>query len=414
MSGDGDEARDTGAQRDRALGSTTSDTPSGPGVGGATERSADYTPRHGDTGEIDVTTLRRALAEAVARDGHRRPGGAGPLADLKDAVTLRAALLVIAVLGLGVGFILSYVGALHHQSPRNLPVDVVAPAQIQAQTVNALNALSGQPLSPRLIDSAAAAQRRVADRTSMGAFVISASGTADTLYVASAAGPSLSSALTRIFDAVDAGSGRTVHVVDLVPLAAGDADGLAAFYSVIGWTVTGYLVASILGVSAGTRPATPLRAAIRLVVLALCAVAAGVVGAWIVQHILGALPGPYWPLVLVGALLVFAAGAVTVALQIAFGVVGIGVAVLLFVILGNPSAGGAYARPLLPPFWRAIGAVLTPGAGTDAARSIAYFGGARTGGPLVVLGVYCVVGLIAALLLAAVIRPRPTGDQVAA
>lgn len=413
MSGDDDEAQGGGAGQDRLDGSRVSDTSSGSGEGAPTQRAASYTPRHGDTGEIDVTALRRALAEAVARDDHRGPGG-GLLADLKDAVRLRAALLVIAVLGLGIGFILSYVGALHHQSPRNLPVDVVAPAQIQMQAITGLDSLPGQPLSPRLVDSAATAQRRVADRTSTGALVVNPTGTVDTLYVASAAGPSISSALTEIFGAVDANSGRTVHVVDLVPLAAGDADGLAAFYSVIGWTVTGYLIASILGVSAGSRPSTPLRAVIRLIVLALCAVVAGVAGAWIVQHILGALPGPYWPLVLVGALLVFAAGAVTIALQIAFGVIGIGIAVLLFVILGNPSAGGAYARALLPPFWRSIGAFLTPGAGTDAARSIAYFGGAHTGLPLAVLGVYCVVGLIAALLLAAVIRPRAADAQITA
>jgi hypothetical protein len=417
MSSDDSEARGGGAERNQVNGPTASET--FPDDDGATEDEAEaaagYTPRHGDTGEIDVSALRRALAEAVARDhGRRSDKGRGLVADLKDAVTVRAALLVIAVLGLGIGFIVSYVGGLHHPTPRNLPVDVVAPAQIQAQTITGLDALSGQPLSPRLVGSVATAQSRVADRTSMGAFVIDPAGSTDTLYVASAAGPSLSSALTQIFNSVDAAQHRSVHVVDLVPVAAGDSGGLAAFYMAVGWTVTGYLIASILGVSAGSRPATPLRAVIRLAVLVLCAFAAGVIGTWIVQHLLGALPGPFWPMVLVGGLLVFAAGALTVALQIAFGVVGIGVAVLLFVILGNPSAGGAYARALLPPFWRSIGALLPPGAGTDAARAVAYFGGKHTGAPLVVLGVYCAVGLIAALMLATVIRPRPaTGSPTA-
>jgi len=146
---------------------------------------------------------------------------------------------------------------------------------------------------------------------------------------------------------------------------------------------------------------------VRLVTLALCAAAAGIGGAWLVQHVLGALPGAFWPLAGAGALLVFGAGALTMALEIAFGVAGIGVAVLLFVILGNPSAGGAYARALIPPFWRAIGAFLPPGAGTDAARSIAYFDGAHTAQPLYVLGCYAVVGLLASLGLAVLVRPRP-------
>jgi hypothetical protein len=99
------------------------------------------------------------------------------------------------------------------------------------------------------------------------------------------------------------------------------------------------------------------------------------------------------------------------ALQVALGVLGIGVAVLLFVILGNPSAGGAYARALIPPFWRAIGAFFPPGAGTDATRSVAYFGGANTAEPLFILGAYCVIGLLATLGLASVLRPKPATAQ---
>ena len=58
------------------------------------------------------------------------------------------------------------------------------------------------------------------------------------------------------------------------------------------------------------------------------------------------------------------------------GLVGIGLAILVFVVLGNPSAGGAYPAQLLPPFWSAIGPWLPPGAATGAIRGIVYFGGA--------------------------------------
>lgn len=344
-----------------------------------------------------------------SESAHDRSGGV--LADVKDAVTIRSALLVIAVLALGVGFILSYVGALHEPDAKNLPVDVVAPAEIQGPVLSGFNALPGRPLNPSLVADARTARARVADRSTMGGLVVTANSTTDTLYVASAAGPSLSSAITRIVVAAEGRRQRSVRVVDVVPVSTRDSGGLSSFYMAIGWTVAGYLIASILGISSGSRPATPARAAIRLIVLALCAFAAAIVGTWLVQHILGALPGAYWPTVAVGTLLVFGAGAVTVALQIAFGVVGIGVAVLLFVILGNPSAGGAYARPLIPQFWRAIGAFLPPGAGTDATRSIAYFGGQHTAQPLLILGGYALVGLLGGLLLALFLRPK---DRAAA
>jgi hypothetical protein len=331
---------------------------------------------------------------------------------IRGAVTPRAALLVIATLGLGLGFIASYVGGLHHPVPKNLPFDVVAPAAVQGEAVAGLGALPGQPLSPRLIADEATARARVADRTSAGALVVDPTAGADTLYVASAASPSLANAVTRVVQSAEAAQQRTVTVRDVVPVAAEDSGGLSSFYLAVGWTVAGYLIASILGISAGSRPATPSRAVVRLVALALAGLAAGLGGAWLVQHVLGALPGPFWSLALTGALVVFGAGALTMALQIAVGVVGIGVAVLLFVILGNPSAGGAYARAMLPPFWRAIGAFLPPGAGTDAARSIAYFGAARTAQPLFILGAYAVVGLLGTYGLAVLLRPKPASAPV--
>ena len=97
------------------------------------------------------------------------------------------------------------------------------------------------------------------------------------------------------------------------------------------------------------------------------------------------------------ALVVFAVGAITMALQVWTGLIGIGLAILLFVVLGNPSAGGAYPAPLLPPFWAAIGPWLPPGAATDAVRGIVYFGGAGAGVAALVLVAYGVVGLVATL-----------------
>jgi hypothetical protein len=96
-------------------------------------------------------------------------------------------------------------------------------------------------------------------------------------------------------------------------------------------------------------------------------------------------------------LLVFGVGAFTMAIQALSGVVGVGIAVLLFVILGNPSAGGAYQSWLIPPFWREIGPWLPPGAGTSAIRGIVYFGNAQITTPILVMIGYAAAG--AAVLL---------------
>ncbi|MGW1950821.1 DUF3533 domain-containing protein, partial [Streptomyces sp. NPDC001940] len=97
------------------------------------------------------------------------------------------------------------------------------------------------------------------------------------------------------------------------------------------------------------------------------------------------------------------------ALQGLFGIIGIGLAILLIVILGNPSAGGAFPAPMLPPFWQAIGPALPPGAGTWAARSISYFDGNGMTSSLLVLSAWAVAGILITLL-AAVIRQRRAAE----
>jgi len=342
----------------------------------------------------------------VPTPARTRPGTVW--ADVLDAISLRSFLLVIGTLGLGIGFVLSYDGALHNPTLQNLPVTIVSQSQqATQQIVGQIGALPGGMLAPSGGTDVATATRQVADRKTGAAFVYNVSGTQDTLIVASAAGSAQAAAVEKVFTSVDQKQGRTLTVNDVVPAGSRDFDGLSAFYLVVGWCVTGYLIASILGISAGTRPATITRAVIRLVTVALCGFVAALVGTLIVQrHELGALGGAFWPMVATGTLLILGVGAITMALEIAFGVIGIGLAVLLVVVLGNPSAGGAFPRSMLPPFWRAIGAFLPPGAGTDSVRSIAYFGGAQTGYPLLILGAYAALGILLSMLLCA-LKPRP-------
>lgn len=336
-------------------------------------------------------------------------GRQGFLAELKDAVTPRAALLVIAVLLLQLGFITSYVGALHHPTPHELSIAVVAPPQVSPQLVGALESVPGNAVRASTATDRDDATARIRDQQIYAAWLFDPTGTQDTLLVAQARGPAAATAAGTIVTAVDRSQGRTVVTEDVVPLAAGDAEGLSSFYLVVGWCVGGYLVASILGISAGSRPANSGRALIRLGALALYSVAAGVGGAVIIGPVLGALPGSTWGLLGLGSLVVFAVGAITMALECLFDVVGIGLAVLIFVVLGNPSAGGVFPPPLMPPFWRAIGAWIPNGAGTDVARSIAYFGGTNILTPLLVLAAWAVVGI--AVTMAAVRRGPGVGRE---
>ncbi|HLL37692.1 MAG TPA: DUF3533 domain-containing protein, partial [Streptomyces sp.] len=234
----------------------------------------------------------------------------------------------------------------------------------------------------------------------------------DTLLVASGGGTVLATALEHLTTTLEKAERRTVRVVDVAPASPKDFDGLSSFYLVVGWCVGGYLCASILAISTGARPANPRRAAIRLATMAAVSIVGGLGGALIVGPILDALPGSVAALWGLGALITFAVGAATLALQGLFGIVGIGLAILLVVIAGNPSAGGAFPLPMLPPFWEAIGPALPPGAGTWTARSIAYFDGNATLGPLLVLSAWAAAGILITLA-AAVLRERRAAERPA-
>jgi hypothetical protein len=336
------------------------------------------------------------IEDAVAPGDTGMPRGF--FAELHDAVSVRTTALVMGVLVIQLSFILSYVGAFHAPEPHRIPVAVVAPASAAGQVVRQLNGISGRPLRATFAASPAAALAAVRDGTKSAALIVDPDRSHDTLLVASGGGASVVTAVEQVVDRAEAGRHRGVVVRDVVPLQRGDGRGLSGFYLVIGWLIGGYLVAALLGVAKGARPATTRRAVIRLLAIVPYAVLSGLGGAVIVDPVLGALTGHFFALWGVGVLLVYCAAAVTLAFQVLAGVLGIGLTVVLFVVLGNPSAGGAYQPPLLPPFWRALSDAVPNGAGTDTVRRIVYFGGRGIAGHLLVISGWLVGGVAVAVL----------------
>ncbi|MFD7671897.1 DUF3533 domain-containing protein [Streptomyces anulatus] len=333
------------------------------------------------------------------------------LSEVKDAVTRRATMLVIGVIALQLLFVASFVGALHEPRLKDAAFGVVAPPALAGQTVNRLDELPGSPLDPRALPDEATARAQIMNRDIDGALVVHPAGTTDTLLVATGGGRTLPAALETLTAALEDAQGRSVRTVDVAPSSRHDFNSLSSFYVVVGWCVGAYLCASILAISAGARPANPTRAATRLGTMTLVSLIGGLGGALIAGPLLGALPGSVWALWGLGALIIFAVGATTLALQELFGIMGVGLAILLIVIAGNPSAGGALPPPMLPPFWQAIGPALPPGAGTWAARSISYFDGNDMTSSLLVLSAWAVGGALIAMG-AAVLRQRREAEPV--
>ncbi|GAA0627784.1 DUF3533 domain-containing protein [Sporichthya brevicatena] len=315
-------------------------------------------------------------------------------AELRDAVTPRTVGLVFGVLVLQLAFVLSYVGAFHSPKPHQISLAVVAPEQVSAQLVDEFNGIASDPIKARAVSDEDRVRAAIRVGKLSAALIVDGSGTSDRLLITTAGGTSVATAVQQVVESAEAQRQRTVAVEDVVPMQDGDARGLTGFYLVLGWIVGGYLMAALLGMAKGARPANLRRAVIRLLAVVPYAVLSGLGGAVIVDPMLDALDGHFLALWWLGALVVFATAAVTMAFQVLLGVLGIGLTVLVFVVLGNPSAGGAYQPEMLPSFWRALSDVLPNGAATDAVRRIVYFGAHGNAGHLAVLAAYAIGGIV--------------------
>lgn len=314
----------------------------------------------------------------------------------------RALAAVLLVLVVGLAFVWSYVGALHEPRFHGVPLVVVGPPALASQLER------GDAFEVTRVATRADAVRALRDRDAFGGVV--AGPRSVELLTVSAAGLAVAEGLrTDLRAQLTTQSGVPVRVTDVRPLPRVDVRGISPFYLAVGLVVAGYLGAAFLGLVFGTKPAG---AAVwwRLLALAGLAFLMGLASVLLV-HAIGPLRGHTVALALAGMLLCFAVANVAVGLQSAFGVAGTGLAILLFVVLGNPSSGGPFSTDLLPQPWRAIGADLPTGAGVDLIRNIAYFDGHATLRPVLVLVAWMILGLVLVLVFS---RRPPRGLQTAA
>jgi hypothetical protein len=311
---------------------------------------------------------------------------------LDRATLLRGFAAVVVVSVISLLFIASYAGALHEPKPHDVPIAVTA--QVPAALAQRLDA--SEAFEVHRVATPAAALQRLDERKDYGAIVATPSGLQ--LVVSRAA----SSAVAQVLDdnlltQLQQASGARVTTRIVHPLPAADARGLVGFYTAVGWVVAGYLGATVFGLAFGTSPRRS-RVLLRLGGLLALGVLVGLFGTLIAGGIAD-WPHGFAKLWLVGLLTVVAVGAATMAFQSLLGVAGTGIAILVFVVLGNPAGGGAYVTELLPQPWRAVGPLLPPGAATAGIRDAAYFPEASLAGPILVLLAWLVAGAAVAVLL---------------
>ncbi|HVX44171.1 MAG TPA: hypothetical protein VHC49_09800 [Mycobacteriales bacterium] len=304
----------------------------------------------------------------------------------------RTAVLVVGVFVLQVLFIASYTGALHKPTPHHVPIAVVGPPPVAGPARQQLAAAAKSAFDLRTLPSTGAARQQLRTRHIYAAYVPNPRGRTDTLLVASAASSAVEQLVREQLGAAVQKQGRSLQVRDVIPVQSSDPRGLAGFYTAVGWVVGGYLVAALLGLLRGSSPDNRRLGLARTATFCGFGVAGGLVSALILGPATDIITGHTLALAGLGMLTTAGVAMATAAAESLLGIAGIGLAILVFVVLGNPSSGGPYAYELLPGFWRAVGPWLPPGAATTAIRNVVYFDGNALAQPIGVLVGYLVLG----------------------
>jgi hypothetical protein len=293
----------------------------------------------------------------------------------------KVAIPALAGLLAGALFLASNVAALHAPRPHGVKVAVAgAPAA-------ALQRALGPAYAVTRVGSV---DRAVRTREAYAGLDV-ASGR---VVTASAAGYSAAMTLRQaLTEAAPKAGVPKPKPVDLVPLQPGDPRGQSLQQIVLGTIIGGFLMGVLTA-----QLALGERLEARGLAYAGFAALFGLLAALVLDPLIGALTGHFLAIWICVGVTALAISLGVGAFARLLGQPGIPLAMLLFLILGNPSAGASTSAPFLPGLWRTAGPWLPPHAMASALTGSTYFDASLLQ-PALVLAAWIVVpaGVLIAL-----------------
>jgi hypothetical protein len=326
-----------------------------------------------------------------------RTGAAGPTERTRSGWPPVARTAVISALAIAIGslFLASYTLALGDPVPRRIDTAVVGNANSHRTVLNEFEKVTNGGVEFHPYPTLAAAVGAI-DRQQVYA-ALDLTPPTPRLWVASASGASVE----RVFLSVAAADPQ-LRVVDIHPLPPSDPEGLDVFYLVMAATVLGFLTVFQVRLNAGGLSLRRWTVFVLSFGLAASLVLVSVAGPLLHRLALPMLES--WG-ILALQLITVAAFASTMAVLI--GRWAILPTFLLFMVVGNPSSGGAVAPPLLPSLFGIVSQWLPSGATVTALRDAIYFPSYQHGHPVAVLAVWAATCLGAMLVLSHRRRTSP-------
>jgi hypothetical protein len=335
---------------------------------------------------------------AGAGDGARSPAATAVFSPGNRNILF----VVAGILTLAFVFVGSNVAANHEPTPHGLPLGIVGPPSAVAGTTGQLGRRAPGAFAFKAYGSLAAARTAILHRSVYGALE---PGPPPVLLVAEAASGYVANLLEKNFQAAAHAQGQRLTVQDLAPLPPSDSTGASSFSATLS-----LIIVAILGTSMIYLVTRKRTLAVRLTALAMLAVGAGLMAALVTNVVVGAFSGHFLPVWGVATLFVLAMVMPIAAFQGLLGLPGTGVGLVVFVVVGDPAAGGSTAPQLLPDPWRTVSQGLPPGATVTAMRDVVYFQGYGATLALITLGLYAVLGAIAAVIVNK-LRPPATATN---
>jgi hypothetical protein len=291
---------------------------------------------------------------------------------------------VLVLVGILAVLLLAFALPAINTKARHVPIAVVAPAQIATAISQGLDNASPDGFDVTVAADTTEARNLILDRSVYGAFIVGQSGL--TVETASAASYVVSTALTAAGQQIGVALSAPVTVTDVVSFSTDDPRGVGLSAGALPIALGGWIaaVAIIFTVRGRWR---------RLIAAAAFAVVGGFTLTAVLQYGLGTFTGNYL-LTSLGAVLGIAATSFLVlGFYELFKYVGVAIAAVILIVLGNPLSGLASAPEMLPEPWGALGQLLPPGAIGTLLRNVAFFDGAATTTPIVFLSFWFLAGL---------------------
>lgn len=297
--------------------------------------------------------------------------------------------------------VLMFAWSFSRAGPHELPLAISGPSGAEHALAHGLERSQPGAFEVTFVTGAPAARAAVSDRRVYAAVLLSRAGAV--VYLASAASPAVAQLLAQALPVVveHVMPGAVVTMSDLAPNPVDDPNGTALPTALIPLTMTSIAAGVVIGLFARGRRK-------RLVTLVGYSVLAGLLVTVALRDVIGGLGGSWIGNELVITLAAASIAAASCGLATVAGIAGILLTLLVVWFFGFAFSGATTAWQLMPTPWGHLAQYLPVGATNTGLRSVAFFDGAESTMPLVVLGAWTLAGI--ALTLAGRGRNRETAE----